>query len=99
MQIWLKPYLRLRTLATVLALTILSLAVAACGDYTTDAPAIPPPPPANLGKTLNKTNFGPADFLVSGIADFLNSFASFLGQIGVGVLKWFISTAESLNLT
>lgn len=69
-------------------------------DYDSGGGTPTPKAPPTLEKvTPTKTDFGPAGFLVEGISNFLNSFTEFLGNIGVGVLKWFIYTTDSLNLT
>lgn len=82
-----------------LGLGLVAVVVSACGDYQTAPPALPAPSTTTTTTPPTPTDLGAAGFLVDGIASILNSFASFLGQIGIGVLKWFISTVDSLNLT
>jgi len=80
----------------------LSFLLTACSYDTAGNSSGNPTPvtaPSFTGGKPQPTNLGAASFLVDGIAGFLNDLAKFIGQVGIGIFKWFITTAEGFDLT
>ena len=58
---------------------------------------LPSPPP--LSADIKKTDLGPASFVVDGVLSALRAVASGIGQVAVGIMKWFVQLSSSVNFT